>query len=392
MDRGKGKSRRGFTRLYEHGRHDDIRYRGPLTHQSFLILGWLCIVASAAAMMVNLGIRINPEMKNQLARTADLMETFADLALPLLLISNFARILGNDEGYGQQLWRNGVAALGVFAAFNLAFGHFLVGSLKLVSAKPDEVMPLVMETFHDANSSGFTAFNLFVDLFLCTLFMFFLNYRPRRVFVGKWVIAFRLLAVLPVGYEVASILLRAASATGRIALPVWSFALLTVKPPIAFLVFMLMALFIKAREWRYCSNGNTPADYEAFLQTNRNSLHISLFMALLLAVAGIVDFSLMLYVMNPDKVMNRLTFGIAAGIGESTPLLFVAPLMPLLSYTRRPWLKDVDLLIPVAGVLLALLVVLQGGYQILAVSKVPPIDLREVKSLLEQLAVMMKLR
>ena len=249
-----------------------------------------------------------------------------------------------------------------------------------------------METFHKANGSGFAAFNLFVDLFLCTLFMFFLNYRPKRVFVGKGLIAFRLFAALPVGYEVASILLRAASATGRLALPVWSFPLLTVKPPIAFIVFMLMALFIKAREWRYCGNGNTHADYEAFLKTNRNSLHFSLFMALLLVIAGVVDFGLMLYVMNPDRLMDRLTFGIATGIGESMPLLFAAPLMPLLSYTRKPRLKEMDMLIPVAGIALALTVLLQGGYQILAVSKVPPIDFQEVESMLEELALLMTVR
>lgn len=47
------------------------------------------------------------------------------------------------------------------------------------------------------------------------------------------------------------------------------------------------------------------------------------------------------------------------------------------------------MLIPVAGVMLALFVVFQGGYRILAVSKVPPIDFKEVKSLLEELALLM---
>ncbi len=392
MSEEKGRARKGFAKLYEHGHHDDIRYRGPLSYQSFQMLGWLCIVAATAAMMINLGIRINPDLKSRLSRSGNLMETFADLALPLLLIANFARILGNSEGYGQQLLGNGLAMLGVFAAFNVTFYHFFVGSLKLVSAKPGEVMPLVMETFHNANGFGFTAFNLFVDLFLCTLFMFFLNHRPRRVFIGKWLIAFRLFAVLPVGYEIASILLRAASATGSIRLPVWSFPLLTVKPPIAFIVFMLMALFIKIREWRYCRNGNTHADYEAFLQTSRNSLHFSMFMAFLLAIAGIVDFCLLLYVMDASRVANTMTFAAAAGIGESTPLLFVAPLMLLLSYTRKPRLKDIDMLIPIAGLALALIVVLQGGYQILAVSKVPPIDFQAIKALFQELTLLMTMR
>ena len=115
-------------------------------------------------------------------------------------------------------------------------------------------------------------------------------------------------------------------------------------------------------------------------------------MALLLAVAGIVDFCLLLYTLDASRIARTMTFAVAAGIGESTPLLFVAPLMPLLSYTRKPWLKENDILIPIAGVMLALFVVFQGGYQILAVSKVPPIDFKEVKSLLEELALFMTMR
>ena len=70
MSQEKGRERKGFTRLYEHGHHDDIRYRGPLSYQSFQVLGWLCIVAATAAMMINLGIRINPDLKGRLSGRA----------------------------------------------------------------------------------------------------------------------------------------------------------------------------------------------------------------------------------------------------------------------------------------------------------------------------------
>ena len=342
--------------------------------------------------MIKLSYNVNYDMVIRLNRADRILSAMAELALPLLLIANFARILSNAEGYGRQLLRNGLAMLGVFIAFNVGFNHFFVGSLKLVSAKPDEVMPLVMETFHGANRHGYAAFNLFVDLFLCTLLMFFLNYRPRRVFVGKWVIAFRLFAILPVAYEVASILLKVASVTGRVDLPVWSFPLLTVKPPIAFIMFMLMALFIKTREWRYCRNGNSHEDYEAFLRTNRNSWHFSVCMAVLLVIAGIADYFLLLYVSDAAEVMSRMPYWVAAGIGDSITLIFVAPLMLLLSYNRAPRLKGNDILIPVTGVALALIVVLQGGYQILAVSKVPPVDFGEVRTMLQELALLMKMR
>ena len=143
---------------------------------------------------------------------------------------------------------------------------------------------------------------------------------------------------------------------------------------------MLMALFIKTREWRYCRNGNTHADYEAFLKTNRNSLHFSLFMAALLLVAGFIDYFLLSYVTDAAKVMSRMPFWVAAGIGDSIMLIFVAPLLLLLlSYTRRPRLQDNDLAIPVAAIALMGLVVLQGLYQILAVAKIPPSIFRRSK-------------
>ena len=220
MSAEKNRTDQWFGGLHRHGQHDDIRYQGPLSYQSFQVLGWLCLVAATVSMMIHLSCNVNADMMIRLNRAGKITDALAELALPLMLVANFARILSNAEGYGQQLLRNGLAMFGLFVVFNVAFYHLFVGSLKLVSAKPDDVMPLVIEMFHGSNRSGYAAFNLFVDLFLCTLFMFFLNYRPRRVFVGKWAIAFRLFAILPVGYEVASILLKFASVTDRVELPV----------------------------------------------------------------------------------------------------------------------------------------------------------------------------
>lgn len=62
MSEAKDMARKGFARLHEHGRHDDIRYRGPLSYQSFQVLGWLCIVASAAAFMIKLSYNVNYDM------------------------------------------------------------------------------------------------------------------------------------------------------------------------------------------------------------------------------------------------------------------------------------------------------------------------------------------
>ena len=164
------------------------------------------------------------------------------------------------------------------------------------------------------------------------------------------------------------------------------------KTPIAFVVFMLMALFIKTREWRYCRNGNTHADYEAFLKTNRNSLHFSLFMAALLLVAGFIDYFLLSYVTDAAKVMSRMPFWVAAEIGDSIMLIFVAPLLLLLlSYTRRPRLQDNDLAIPVAAIALMGLVVLQGPVPDTGRSEDSPIDFQEIKAQVGMFASLLKM-
>ena len=41
--------------------HDDIKYSGPLSFQSFQILGWSCIVVTVIMTLIRIGIRLNPE-------------------------------------------------------------------------------------------------------------------------------------------------------------------------------------------------------------------------------------------------------------------------------------------------------------------------------------------
>ena len=386
MNQEKDKARTMIKKLHEHGCNDDIRYRGPLSYQDFQIFGWLCIAAAVAALMISLGMKASPDMEKRLSRAGAFMDDISYLSVPLMLIANFARILNNSEGYGPQLLRNGMALLGVFVVFNVGFNHFIAGSLRMVSAEPDQVMPLLKQIFQKLQKYDYAAFNVFVDLFLCTLFMFFLNYRPKRIFVGKRLILFRLFAILPVAYETASMLLRIACTTDKVELPVWSFALLSVKPPISFIVFLLMVVFMKIREWRYSRNGNTYEDYEAFLRTNRNSWHFSLSMAVFMLAAGFVDYFLLEYIMDTVEAASRMPVGIAIGIGDSYYLVFIAPFMLLLSYTRPPRIGKNDILIPVASIALILFIVFQGIYQILSVLNIPPIDFQELKTWLEEFA------
>ena len=80
---------------------------------------------------------------------------------------------------------------------------------------------------------------------------------------------------------------------------------------------------------------------------------------------------------------------VAVGFGKSIPLMFIAPLMLLYSYTRKPKLEKVTTLIPVAGIALIAIVVIQGGYQVLCVANLPRINYVEVKETLQEIVLLM---
>ena len=369
-------------KFHELSAENDIRYRGPISYQGFQILGWLCIVISVIAMEIKLGGHIDPSFASQTEGTLNALNYISTMSLPFLLIANFSRILNNSEGYKKQLLRNGGAAAGIALVTILFAGRYLIGTLGLFVADPENVMPVLTQSFRSVSPNGFLAFNLFIDLFLCTLFMFFLNAQPARVFTGKKRIIFRLFALLPIAYEVYSFVLKGQAASGNIALPLWSFPLLTVKPPVTFLVFVILALFIKTRELRFRRHGRTHEEYQAFLNTNRNSLHFSVFLSIIMVIAAMADFIIMLLLtlkavpnvevlQDSDQIMEYAATAVAMGFGESVPLFLVAPFVLLYSYTRQPKNKKLSMLIPPVAIVLILLLLLESVRQGLVMYIVP---------------------
>ncbi len=354
---------------------NDIRYRGPLSYRTFKILGWICIALSQVAVLMTVDARMDPGMAEVLQTPTTALNLLANLALPFLLIANFALILNSDEGYNRQLLRFGGIALAVVAGSLVVFHRYMVGTVAILTESREDAAALLEELFRTASGTGYFCYNLFIDLFLCTLLMFFLNYRPKRLFTGKLLGVFRAFAVLPIAYEIASITLKILAVEGKVTLPLIVFPFLTVKPPMTFLVFIVMAFFIKNRERIFRKNGRTHEEYQAFLKTNRNSFQFSRFTAVILAIAGILDFVAMLVVLGilsnhvpegaeltEDMIMSHLT---ALGLGESILLLLMAPIMLLFSYTRTHKNKTLDSFIPIAGIALIALIYIEGGYQFL---------------------------
>ena len=136
-----------------------------------------------------------------------LLQKVARLSLPFLLISVFAQLLNTEDGYIKQIAKNAAATAGICALFYIAFYRYIVGGIGAFLEDPGEIVPTVQTVIAQIAPGGFVAFNIFVDLFLCALSMFFLNYTPRRVFTGRARILFRLMALIPIAYEVGCMVL-----------------------------------------------------------------------------------------------------------------------------------------------------------------------------------------
>ena len=364
-------------KLHEFTAENDIRYRGPLSYQGFQVLGWMCIVATVYCLLLRLTVRLNPASAGSQDNLITVLSYVTSMSLPFLLIANFAKILNNEEGYKKQLIKNGGAALGIMLVSTVYFSRYVVSLISQFVTDPENVVPVMTEAFRAFKKEGFVAFNLFTDLFLCTLFMFFLNARPARILTGKKRYILRFLAVLPIAYEVCSMILKGQAAAGEIMLPLWAFPLLTVKPPMTFVVFVVLALYIKTRELRFRRHGKTHGDYQAFLKTNRNSLHFSVFLCVSMVIAAIIDFIILLYLMavrapsvealsaaDVTTAQEYASVALAMGFGTaSVPLLFASPFVLLFSYTRIPKNKRISLFIPLTAIAVIVLLLIEAVYQ-----------------------------
>lgn len=359
-------------KIHEITSENDIGYRGALSYRHLRIIGWICFALGEIGMFMSIAMKINEALPASYPVFIYIFDFIYGLAMPCFLLANFSIILNAKDAYKKLLIRFGALTAAVFAVFFLFFGHYAMGIGTAYLGGRAETLEFVDMLLQ--SSGGYVAFNFFLDLLLCTLFMFFLNYEPKKVFVGKKLIIFRLFSILPILYEALSIILKVLSSVGKIKLSIYLCPFLTTKPPVMFVVFIVLALFLKRRERKFIKNGKTKEDYAEFLGTNANSLRFSIFTAVSFVIAAIVDLILLIVISavvagaggyDESQFVAVMATVTNWGFGESLMLLVLAPVVMLFSYTRVPKNQKYDIFVPIGGALLLILVFLEGTYRII---------------------------
>ena len=152
-------------------------------------------------------------------------------------------------------------------------------------------------------------------------------------------------------------------------LPFYVFPFLTTKSPIIYLIFIVAALWIKNRERWFIRLGATRQEYHEFLKTNRNSLSVSITLSVIILLSVFLDILLLLialiyYAANnlPSDNFVDVVFG-TFGFGQASSMILAIPFIFLYSYKRRHKDTRLDLIIPILGIALIVLVYVEGTYQ-----------------------------
>lgn len=365
------KNKKVKVKIYDVNESNDVKFKGLFSYRHLRVFGWAALALGSIGIVLGTFANVNQQTGYQV--TSTIFNIFNSVMAPLFIFACFAQVLTAKNGYRNLIMLYVGAAIGIFLAFLIGYQHFLVGILSATGTEDatqnaDRIISLFAP-------KGFIVFNVFVDLALCSLLTFFLNYHPKRFFQGKLIYIFRSFAILPILYEVASLVLKILATQSVIKIPTLVFPLLTTKPLVSFIIFIALAFFVKIREIKFLKNGKTLDDYKAFLDTNTNRKHVSRYLILWVVIAVVLDVIIYVvatifvyygtYYINDSEANVLMAVGDVRswGIGTCVPMLLIIPILFFFDYRKTYDDKIIDKLIPLAGVAVVLIIYVEGFFQ-----------------------------
>ena len=93
--------------------------------------------------------------------------------------------MNGQKTYKSLLIKNFGLAAGLWLGYAILLTRYVCGLIGIVNNGAHSNMDVLEAAVTRLVSSGVISFNIFIDLFLCTLVMFFMNYMPKKFFTGK---------------------------------------------------------------------------------------------------------------------------------------------------------------------------------------------------------------
>lgn len=383
-----------YVRLKDRTLENDIKYKAPLSYRYLRIIAWLFLGIAQLVIVFKIGSRIDAGLAKAFEPWIIALGYFSDLPLPLFFLANLALILQKKHEFKKQFIKFGSLAALFYILANVIVLHYMFESVHRLI--PD----LGFIEFSEGISSLLCALgrvgyslNIFIDLFLFVLTIFFLHYKPKKVFTGKKLYIFRSFVILPFLYEIGSLVIKALLADGKIRIITPVFFLLTSKPVYLFLAFFALLLIMKLREYRHYKKHESEALLAEHYKTNAHSLRVSITISVIIFICFVLDMitvvlvAIFYAISHPavaqlDLYEIGIQYAQVIGFGWGAPVLLI-PIILLFSYTKKHKNPNIDLLVPLAGVGFIAFIYVEGLYQVTSYSLFELI--RKLKDLLAKI-------
>ena len=312
--------RKRIDKLLDKG---DIKYRGVFSSRAMKVLGFVLLFLAQVYMCVKI-IDKFVEIPQSALDIAEVLEILSYYALPMFLAANFCIILTSKTKIKKMLINYSIIAFGIYLLVLFGFYRYMLGIGRAISDDPASAYALA-DLLSKKLFGRVINYNVFVDLSLFSLFYFFLFYTPKKLSKKSSIITFRMFSIVPILIAILSAVLYGLYSMGIIDLPVAILAILPCRSLTVYAIFFSIALIVKLRQSLFIKWGGTMEEYERYSLSNRSSLEISIVSAIVMIVICLLD--LIILFVYP--------FSLFFGIGVNFYLGLSAPLLLLLSYTRK---------------------------------------------------------
>lgn len=328
----------------------DLKYRGIFSGRAMKIVGFVLLFFAQIYLCIKLVGKFS-DLSAFTTNLADVLDILSSFSLPMFLAANFCVIMTRKSQIKKTLIIYSVIAVSIWLLVVFVFYRYVMGIGK--SLYPDD--PNEAYSFADGLAKSLFGkvinYNVFVDLALFSLFYLFLFYTPKKMTKKKSIIAFRCLSLIPIIVAIIATALYGFYNFGIINLPVAVLSILPCRSITVYVIFFGIALIIKLRQYLFIKWGGTQEEYEVYANTNRSSLEISIVSAIIVIIVSLIDF-IWLFV-NPMAILF--------GVGVNFYLAFVAPLILLLSYTRKTKSSVWDIIMVVIFIFAVIILYLETG-------------------------------
>ena len=340
-------------------RPDDIKYQGPISYRVLRIIAWVLIALGQLAFLN--GVSDSLVQWNPLGDSLEGFFSFlASIATPLFIVASFGLVLNRKRSYSAFITIYGAGFFAIGLGICLFYFRYINGLFVQLGINETQMSELTTDLLAKR-----VQVNVFADLFAFSLFNFFLNYSPKKVFTGKKLIIFRLFMILPLAFVITSYVLKVTACFGGIVLPFYIYPFFATRNPIIFLVFALASLWIKNRERLFLKLGATKEEYQKYLLTKRNSLSFSINLSLFVLLAAVLEAIIILvvgfiYIAEFDNIVPILD---NYQLGQAISMIVAIPILFLYSYTREHKNTLLDIFVPIGGIALCGIVYIEFIFQ-----------------------------